>query len=123
MTLQAEPHGTVSGRFEHHRTATEGGEVHDARRTEGESLVRGDERVSGGGADGANRGVVPVHDVADDPRPVTSGSARGSSDGASGLGDEANDALGYWVEVVVVRRAGGVVYAGVSPEVEEELGH
>ena len=45
----------VCRRLEHDGAATEGGEVHDSRRPEGESLVGCHQRVGGGGAGRADR--------------------------------------------------------------------
>ena len=65
---------------------------------------------------------MPVDSIRDDPRPQSSRSVRVDANGGGHLGDEADDALGDGIEVVIVWRAGCVVQSSFGSEFAEGVG-
>ena len=66
---------------------------------------------------------MPVDGVSYDVRPHADGRVGVALDGGRVLGDQADYALGDGVEVVVVRRADGVVQLSFGPKVPEDRRH
>ena len=108
-------------RLEHSSTAAVASKIHDGGQLVREALVGRDLRVGRRGAGVADQAVVPVHGVADEPRPLEDGRVGGVQKCCGRLTHGADGPLGDAVEVVVVRGARVMVEARVGPELVERV--
>jgi len=109
------------GRLEHDGAAAVAGEVHDGGQLVSEALEGRDLRVGRRGAGVADQAVVPVHSVADEPRPLEDGRIGGVKQRRGRLAHCTNGPLGDAVEVVIVWSARVVVEARVGPKLVERV--
>jgi hypothetical protein len=97
------------GRLEHDGAAAVAGKVHDGGQLVSEALIGRDLRVGRRGAGVADQAVVPVHSVADEPRPLEDGRIGGVKQRRGRLANSTDGPLGDAVEVVIVWSARVVV--------------